>query len=174
MSTEAHSTPRTAEYWIDRLRLSRHPEGGYFRETYRSTETISPAALPHRYGGRRSISTAIYYLLTDGECSGLHRVKSDEVWHFYAGSPLTLHIINERGDYAQIALGASPDRGETLQATVKAGCWFGATVDPPQAYALAGCTVAPGFDFADFQLAHRQDLLQLYPEHRAIIERLTR
>ncbi len=158
---------KPARHWIEKLFLVKHPEGGYYRETYRAAESIPQNGLPPRFSGLRAFSTAIYFLLPSGECSALHRIKSDEVWHFYAGNSLTIHVIDERGTYTQIKLG-----GDSFQAVVPAGCWFGATVDGPGSYALAGCTVAPGFDFADFELANRADLVALYPQHRAIIERL--
>jgi len=158
-----------ASYWVKKLGLIKHPEGGYYRETYRSAELISQQGLPAQFSGTRAFSTAIYYLLPSNEISSLHRIKSDEVWHFYAGSQLTIHVIDEKGAYAQIKLG-----DDCFQAVVHAGCWFGATVDEPQSYALVGCTVAPGFDFADFEMAKRADLLAHYPQHHAIIERLTR
>jgi uncharacterized protein len=154
--------------WVGRLGLLKHPEGGYYRESYRSAESIPPQGLPARFGGARAFSTAIYFLLSGDEISGLHRIKSDEVWHFYAGSPLTIHVIDQSGKYTQIKLG-----DDCFQAVVHAGCWFGATVGEPQSYALVGCTVAPGFDFADFEMARRADLLARYPQHRAIVERLT-
>jgi predicted cupin superfamily sugar epimerase len=160
---------KDGQYWIRKLQLAKHPEGGYFKETYRSDETIPAAALPPRFDGVRAFSTAIYFLLTGGECSALHRIKSDEMWHFYAGSELTIHVIEPMGSYSQIKLG-----GDHLQAVVSAGCWFGATVDDPESYALVGCTVAPGFDFTDFELARRDELIAQFPRHRMIVEKLTR
>jgi len=163
-----------ARYWIEKLGLERHPEGGYFRETYRSEEAIPPRGLPERFAGPRSVATAIYFLLGDGDFSALHRIASDELWHFYGGAPLTLHVIEPQGDYAQIKLGADPEKGQAFQAVVSAGCWFGATLDEPQSYALVGCTVAPGFDFADFEMGRREELLLRYPLQRDIILKLTR
>jgi predicted cupin superfamily sugar epimerase len=159
---------KDAQYWIKKLQLARHPEGGYFKETYRSNETIRAAGLPPRFDEDRAFSTAIYFLLTGDDRSALHRIKSDEMWHFYAGSELTIHVIEPTGNYGQIKLG-----GDRFQAVVPAGCWFGATVEQRQAYALVGCTVAPGFDFADFELAKRDELIAQFPQHRVIIERLT-
>jgi uncharacterized protein len=165
---------KRADYWIKTLRLIPHPEGGFFRETYRAAETIPTSALPRRYAGRRSFSTAILFLLRSGKVSRLHRLKSDELWHFHAGSRLTIHVISPTGHYTAVRLGRDPEHGEGLQALVKAGHWFGATVDRPSSYALIGCTVAPGFDFADFELADRGMLTARYPRHRGIIARLTR
>jgi predicted cupin superfamily sugar epimerase len=163
-----------AKYWIDALKLSRHPEGGYFRETYRSTEVLAKEHLPARFGGDRAFSTAIYFLLSGDDFSALHRIKQDEVWHFYDGSSLTVHVIDPEGSYTAIKVGRDLQRGEGPQAVVKAGCIFGASVDESGSYALVGCTVAPGFDFADFELPGREELCRLYPQHRPIIERLTR
>ena len=160
---------KDACYWIEKLELARHPEGGYFRETYRSDEVVSAAGLPARFGAPRAFSTAIYFLLPGNECSAFHRIKSDELWHFYAGSGLTIHIIEPNGTYTHLGLD-----GEHFQALVRADWWFGATVDDPQSFSLVGCTVAPGFDFADFELAGRDAIIELFPQHRAIIERLTR
>lgn len=160
--------------WIARLSLEPHPEGGFYRETYRAKETIEAAHLPARFGGRRVHSTAIYFLLPGDHISALHRIKSDEVWHFYAGSVLTLTLIHPDGRLEEQGLGPRPDRGESFQAIVSAGCWYGASVDDPDSYALVGGTVAPGFDFADFDLAHRATLLAQFPQHRETIVRLTR
>lgn len=165
-----------AAFWIERLDLRPHPEGGYFRETYRASEAIARAALPERFDGPRSFATAIYFLLTRDAFSAFHRIRSDELWHFYAGAPLTIAVLDAdgRGRLATHALGRDPTRGESLQVVVPAGAWFAAEVASPGAYALVGCTVAPGFDFADFELATRANLLDRYPQHRGVIERLTR
>jgi predicted cupin superfamily sugar epimerase len=164
----------TAREWIAQLRLRRHPEGGWFRETYRSAESVARAALPPRFDGDRAFSTAIYYLLQGEEISALHRIRQDEGWHLYAGSALTLHLIAPDGAYSTRVLGWRPSAGEEPQAVVPAGFLFAATVNDPASYSLAGCTVAPGFDFADFSLPTRAELLAAYPQHRDHIERLTR
>ena len=161
-------------HWIKRLGLARHPEGGYFREIYRSDELIGKDSLPHRYEGSRSFCTSIYFLLEWDEFSHLHRLKSDELWHFYTGSPLTIHIIDQTGDYSLVRLGNDIGKGEVFQTAIRASTWFGATVDNPTSYSLIGCTVAPGFDFADFELANQERLLDLYPKHTLIIKRLTK
>jgi predicted cupin superfamily sugar epimerase len=152
---------------VRELGLQPHPEGGYFRETYRAAETIS--ALPRRFAGARSISTAIYFLLEAGQCSHLHRIRSDEVWHFYAGDPLLVVEIDPAGALKTTRLG----QGGTFQHMVPAGAWFGATLADGGQFALVGCTVAPGFDFADFELADRAALLAEYPAHQDWIRRLT-
>jgi hypothetical protein len=165
---------RDAEYWIAQLGLAPHPEGGWYRETYRAVGSIPAEALTASgHGGPRAFSTAIYYLLRSGEVSRLHRLKSDELLHFHAGAPLTLHLLGPQGGYRGAVLGPDPERGEALQFVVPAGCWFGATVEAPRTFSLVGCTVAPGFEFADFEHGCRETLLARYAEHRAIIERLT-
>lgn len=154
--------------------LAPHPEGGYFKETYRSTEGISAEALPPRFNGDRSFSTAIYYLLERGDYSGFHKIKSDECWHFYAGETLLIHVIEENGVYHCVQLGACLDEGEVFQFVVPANAWFAAEPAGNSAFALVGCTVAPGFDFKDFEMAQRNLLLSAYPQHDSIIRRLCR
>ena len=163
-----------AAEWIASLHLAPHPEGGFYRETYRAAEMIAADHLPARFGAPRALSTAIYFLLTGDQVSLFHRIKSDEVWHFYAGGALTLALIHPDGRLEEHRLGPDPERGESFQALVPAGCWYGASVDDPESYALVGGTVAPGFDFADFELADRQTLLARFPQHRQAILRLTR
>lgn len=165
---------QTAADYIRALDLQPHPEGGWYRETYRAGETIPRAALPARFDDPRALSTAIYFLLTAESFSALHRIRSDELWHFYAGHALTVHIIAADGAYRALRLGPDLARGEAFQAVVPAGCWFGATVEAPEGFALVGCSVAPGFDFADFELARRKELVARYPAQQKIIERLTR
>lgn len=163
-----------AKAWIDGLQLRRHPEGGWYRETYRSAEILSRAALPPRFSGDRACSTAIYFLLEGEDFSALHRIKQEEVFHFYDGSGLTLHLIEPAGTYAAFKLGRDLAAGELPQAVVPAGWLFGATVNDPRSYSLVGCTVAPGFDFADFSMPSREELRRQFPQHRQIVERLTR
>jgi predicted cupin superfamily sugar epimerase len=163
-----------AARWIERLALVPHPEGGYFRETYRAAESIAAAALPARYAGARAFATAIHFLLPSAEVSALHRLRSDELWFFQAGSALTLVLLDDAGTLEEVTLGTAVERGERLQASVRAGVWFGAMVTMPGSFALLGCVVAPGFEFADFELAERAALVRRFPRHRATIERLTR
>ncbi|HEX6495140.1 MAG TPA: cupin domain-containing protein [Acidobacteriaceae bacterium] len=162
-----------AQQWIERLKLEPHPEGGYYRQTYCAPLMLPRSALPV-HSGDRAASTAIYFLLAGDQFSALHRLRSDEAWHFYAGSGLIVHVIEPDGTYSEILLGSNVNAEEQFQAVVPAGCWFGSSLRHPDAYALVGCTVAPGFDFADFEMARRDDLTARYPQHRAIIERLTR
>jgi len=165
---------KTAHYWIRKLKLKKHPEGGYYREMYRSNETIPSKSLPGRYSGKRAFSTSIYFLLCGNESSAFHRLKSDELWHFYAGGPLTIHIISPSGKYSTMKLGSNPDRAQTFQYVVKRNNWFGASIDSKQGFSLVGCTVAPGFDFTDFELADRKELLRLCHSRKSIIKKLTR
>ncbi|MFL6414132.1 MAG: cupin domain-containing protein [Bryobacteraceae bacterium] len=165
---------KDARYWIDRLELEPHPEGGYYRQTYRSTVELPGSALPRSFGGNRSASTAIYFLLQGTDFSAFHRIASDEIWHFYAGGPLSVHIIDCDGQHSEIKLGPSPEEGETFQGVVAAGCWFSSCLAQPDTFALVGCTVAPGFDFNDFEMADRSSLLGAYPKQEALIRRLTR
>lgn len=166
--------PQSAQYWIDKLKLIAHPEGGYYRETYRSELSIAREGLPPQFTGARLVSTAIYFLLEGENFSAFHRLRSDELWHFYAGSSITVHVIEPDGSYSEIRVGSNPEDGEVLQAAVKAGRWFASRVRDPRSFALAGCTVAPGFDFADFELGKRSELIKVYPQHRKLIEQLTR
>jgi hypothetical protein len=163
----------SAEQWIERLDLKPHPEGGWYRQTYRAPLTLPRSALPG-FAGDRAASTAIYFLLAGDQFSAFHRLRSDEVWHFYAGSALIVHVIEPGGTYGMLLLGNDAPSGEQFQAVVPAGCWFGSSLLHPDTYALVGCTVAPGFDFADFEMANRAELTVRCPQHRAVIERLTR
>ncbi len=165
-----------AAYWIERLDLRPHPEGGYFRETYRAVETVPASALPARFDGPRAFSTAVYFLLTRDAFSAFHRIRSDELWHFYAGDGVTIAVLDADGTGAltTASLGSDPTRGESPQVVIPAGAWFAAEVARAGSFALVGCTVAPGFDFADFELGERVDLVRRYPQHRGAIERLTR
>jgi hypothetical protein len=165
---------RSAAEWIEALQLLRHPEGGWYRETYRSAESMPGNALPPRFGGDRSFATAIYFLLEGGDFSALHRIKSDELWHFHAGTPLVITSIAPDGNLARATLGLDPANGAFPQVTVPTGSWFGAHSADPDGYALVSCTVAPGFDFADFEMPRRDELLSLYPRHAAVITALTR
>ncbi|RDB04210.1 cupin domain-containing protein [Runella aurantiaca] len=164
---------KQAKYWVEKYQMQAHPEGGYFTETYRSTESISQSALPSRFSGDRSFGTGIYFLLENHHFSALHRIQADEMWHFYAGGPLNVYVIHEDGKLEIIKLGSNPDNGEVFQAVVPAGTWFGSKPDAASDYSLVGCTVAPGFDFADFELAERVDLLATYPQHEEVIRLLT-
>lgn len=154
---------------VDLLGLSPHPEGGFYRETFRAP--LALVGLPH--GGPRAASTAIYFLLPAGTFSALHRVRSDEVWHHYDGDPLELHLIDDAGAHTTHLLGRDLAAGERPQLVVPAGVWQ-AAVPRGERWALAGCTVAPGFDFADFELPARAELIRRLPAHAELVARLTR
>jgi uncharacterized protein len=166
---------KTVDYWIEEYQLLPHPEGGYYAETYRSAEELGSEALPARFSGARSFSTGIYFLLEAGNFSAFHRIHSDEMWHFYTGGALEIFVINPAdGNLRIIRLGSDPGQGETFQAVVPAGAWFASRPADGTSYALVGCTVAPGFDFADFEMAEREMLQAAYPQHSALITTLTR
>lgn len=152
---------------VKRFELTPHPEGGYFRESYRSPETFQTPR------GARSATTAIYFLLPEGNVSKLHRIQSDEIWHFYLGGPLRLTEIHPDGNRREVVLGPDVKARQVLQHVVPAGVWFGATPDKGSDFSFVGCTVAPGFDFADFELGKRSELVKRFPMQRASIERLT-
>lgn len=158
--------------WIKRLNLEPHPEGGYYKEVYRAGEEISKDALPARFSGSRSFSTGIYFLLPKGNFSAFHKINQDELWHHYDGASLQVHIISEAGIYSTIRLGKDPDQGEMPMGVVPAGAYFAAESDG--AYSLVGCTVAPGFDFEDFDLPDQASLIGRFPEHTELIKRFTR
>ncbi|WP_263371698.1 cupin domain-containing protein [Granulicella cerasi] len=155
-----------ADELIEKLSLERHPEGGWYRQTYRAAENVQTA------GGARAASTAIYFLLRENEISALHRIASDEVWHFHLGSPLQVEAITPEGQLESFLLGSDLAAGEALQAWVPAGRWFGASL-PRGGWSLVGCTVAPGFDFADFEMGRRDQLLSEFPACTELILKLT-
>lgn len=166
---------KKAEYWINRLSLTPHPEGGYFREVHRSSEVLPREGLPPRFAGPRNFVTSIYYLLEGEDFSSFHRIQSDELWHFYAGpSSLEVHILAEGGDLEKLLIGPDPDLGESFIGVVPARNWFAARCTDTSGFALAGCTVAPGFDFQDFEMADRDTLLKEFPNHAGVITALTR
>lgn len=153
----------TAEELAKMLDLKPHPEGGYYRETYRSAEKF----------GSRSCSTAIYFLLTPGNFSALHRIRSDELWHFYSGDPITVVEVTSNGA-KKTTLGTDIKAGQTPQYVSPAGTWFGSYLNDGGKWALVGCTVSPGFEFADFEVGKRIELLKSFPNSKKEIEALTR
>jgi len=163
---------RDAGYWIKELHLTKHIEGGSFRETYRSSIVI-PGGIMDRFQGSRVASTAIYFLLEQGQYSAFHKIKSDEIWHFYDGDPLDIFEIDENGQLLSHKLGRETRNGESLQVVIAAGRWFGSRVSDGGSFSLVGCTVAPGFEFADFELADRDVLINRYPAHHALITEMT-
>jgi predicted cupin superfamily sugar epimerase len=165
---------RTAQYWIGKLQLIKHPEGGYYREVYRSNEFVHKKNLPDRYSSFRSFSTSIYFLLEGSEFSSFHRLKSDEIWHFYEGSAIHVLMIFPNGEFKRIVLGQDFESNQVYQAVIPKGCWFAAQVNDPESFSLVGCTVSPGFDFEDFEMGKKGELLKLFPQHEALITTFTR
>jgi predicted cupin superfamily sugar epimerase len=163
-----------AEKIANKLDLEPHPEGGYFKETYRSSGLISENNLGNEFSGERNYATCIYFLLTSNTFSAFHRIKQDEIWHFYKGAPIKLHIISAEGHYNYIIIGNNLDQGEVPQYVVNAKDWFAAEVIGNETYTLLGCTVSPGFDFKDFELAERDLLISKFPKHKTLINKLTR
>lgn len=164
---------KTAQYWIDTLGLEPHPEGGWYRETYRS---------PRLLGGRTPVSTGIYFLLRRTDISAFHRIKSDEMWHLYDVSPLTrlrLWRLTPAGQLGTFLLGNEPARNEVFQDVVPGGDWFAGEVETLQgadldnAYVLVGCTVSPGFLYDEFELAVADELVRQHPNHEDLIRRLS-
>jgi hypothetical protein len=163
-----------ASYFVEKYQMQPHPEGGFFRETYRSEEKIKKDSLPERFLGDRNFGTAIYFLLESHHFSAFHRIQSDEMWHFYYGSPLHIYVIAPSGELSLIKLGQNPENGEVFQAVVPYGSWFASEPAKPHSFSLVGCTVSPGFDFADFELASASTLGSLFPQHKTLIKRLCR
>ncbi len=161
------------EQIIEQLDLQPHPEGGYYKEIYRSEGLIKNDSLPDTMEGERNYATGIYFLLPSGKFSAFHRIKQDETWHYYKGSAICLHIISPEGEYTTQIVGNDILKGEQPQYVVKAGDWFAATVVDEDTYSLVGCTVAPGFDFVDFELARKDDLSELYQNLSHIIVQLS-
>ena len=157
---------KAALHIIKKLGLQKHPEGGYFKETYRSDTRVNTKG----YNGSRHAATAIYYLLIGDQFSAFHRMKSDEIWHHYAGGSLILYAIDNR-KLAKINLGKR--EGETFQAVVKAGAWFAASLNDKKSFCLLGCTVSPGFEYGDWELGKREELIRMYPRHKDIIKQHT-
>jgi uncharacterized protein len=159
---------------IVNLKLIPHPEGGFYRETYRSPGEIFSENPDERPSGNRNYSTCIYYLLPFEAFSAFHRIRQDEIWHFYDGSPIILHLISQQGGYSRVIIGRNLDEGEVPQFVVYGGTLFAAEVKNKKGFSLAGCTVSPGFDFRDFELPGREELVNQFPQHVEIITRLTR
>ena len=164
----------TARHYIEQLQLIAHPEGGFYKETYRSPGVITGDCLPQDFVGDRHYATAIYFLLREGDFSAFHRIRSDECWHFYDGGTLLIHVIDAQGVYSCIRLGRNIQEGEVFQFVVPAGAWFASEPAADSFFSLVGCTVSPGFDFQDFEMAEAQHMMQQYPQHNFIIGRLCR
>lgn len=151
-------------YWIQKLNLIPHPEGGFYSETYRSELKTK---------SEKSLSTAIYFLLTSDNPSNFHRIKSDELWFHHAGSPLIVHYFDEN-EHHQHIVGSDLEKGFLPQFLVPKETIFGSSVLEKDSFSLVSCVVSPGFEFSDFELMKRKDLLAQFPNHAPIIEALTR
>ena len=167
-------TRPAAAYWINKLQLTQHIEGGSYRRTYSADLMLLQDQLPGNFHGNRAVSTAIYFLLEKDQFSAMHRLAADELWHFYYGDSLIVYEIDTNGELTEHLLGNNPGNNESFQCIIKAGSWFGSKIKTGGEYSLTGCTVAPGFDFEDFELGDRETLIQKYPQHGAIIKMLTK
>ncbi len=163
-----------AQKYIEKLQLKPHPEGGYYKEIYRAGDMILPEHLPKRYKSSRNFSTSIYFLLEGNQVSNFHKLKSDEQWHFYDGSSIVVYVIDEGGNLNKILLGRNIEKGESLQTVIKYNSWFAAELSDKTSFALIGCTVAPGFDFNDFELGKRDELIKTFPQFRELIYKLAK
>lgn len=159
---------------IKKLNLKPHPEGGYFKETYRSKGIINPESLDISFTSNRNYSTCIYFLLTSDTFSAFHKIKQDEIWHFYKGSPIILHTISEQGKHQEYHIGNDFSKNQVPQLVVPAGYLFAAKTLSNNNYSLVGCTVSPGFDFEDFELPKRKELIAKFPQHENLIKQFTR
>jgi predicted cupin superfamily sugar epimerase len=159
---------QTASYWIERLQLWPHPEGGYYKEVFRSRQKVL------RFGANvpRRAFTSIYYLLEGNDFSGFHRIDSDEIWYFHKGSPLLIHVIDEQGAHTAIEL-SDTDNGN-LSVTISAGLWFAVEIPSASGYALASCAVAPGFEFSEFEMAEKSKMTALYPRYAGLFDKFCR
>lgn len=164
----------SATYWVQKLQLTTHVEGGSFKEVYRSSLLLNHPLLPAEFSGDRNIFTSIYFLLEEDQFSAFHRIASDELWHFYFGDSLIIYEIEQNGTLNEHLLGNNPENNESFQCVIKAGNWFASRPASGSEYSLAGCTVSPGFDFDDFELAERKELSEAFPQHALLIHSLSR
>ncbi|MBU3145482.1 cupin domain-containing protein [Clostridium sp. CF012] len=163
----------SSQYFIDTLNMEPHPEGGFYKGSFCSSENISSNGLKNSFEGERILWTSIYFLLRDGEVSSFHRLKSDEMWYYHAGSPLTIYMISPKGELTTKQLGLNIENGETPQFLVPKNYIFGSAMNT-SGFSLVGCMVSPGFDFKDFEMFERDTLLNKYPQFKDIIVRLTK
>ncbi len=161
-----------AQYYVSKLGLDPHPEGGYYKRTFESEERTSDQELTVEFEGKRKLYTSIYFLLGSNDISHFHRLKSDELWYYHAGSPLTIHVIDENGEYHEKKLGINLDKGEVPQVLVPKNSIFGSSVMEEDTFSLVGCMVSPGFEFQDFELFTQDELLAKYPQHKDVIMKL--
>ena len=161
-----------ANYYVTKLGMEPHPEGGFYKRTFESEERTSDQELSVEFEGKRKLYTSIFFLLGSKDISHLHRLKSDELWYYHAGSPLTIHVIDENGNYKESKLGINLDEGEIPQVLVPKNSIFGSSVRDEDTFSLVGCMVSPGFEFQDFELFTQEELLAKYPQHRDVIMKL--
>lgn len=160
-----------AGYWIQHLELGPHPEGGFYKETYRSSVEVPTKGLPIGYKSARRLSTSVYYLLRSEDISRLHRLRSDELWYYHAGSPLKVISIDMEGNKQSQILGNNHDKAEQFSLMVPGGCIFCAEVVDSDSFTLVSCVVSPGFEFEDFEMFDKEDLVQAYPKHAELFEK---
>ncbi|MEH7382701.1 cupin domain-containing protein [Bacillus sp. JJ1533] len=158
---------KDAQYYITHLGLEPHPEGGYYKQTFASETMIDT-----KQENPRKLYTSIYFLLGSKDISHLHRLQSDELWYYHGGSSLTVHIIDESGEYKEMQLGLNLEKGEVPQVLVPKNAIFGSSVKEENTFSLVGCMVSPGFEFEDFELFTQEELLKIYPQHEKVIRTL--
>ena len=159
---------QTASYWIAHLQLLPHPEGGFYKEVFRSeTEVMRPPSLL-----AKRACTSIYYLLEGEDFSGFHRIASDEIWYFHKGLPLHIHVFVGNGEHMIMEL--SDEANDNLSDEDKAGLWFAAEIPSKNGFALVSCAVAPGFEFDEFEMADKEQLTTLYPQYSELFVKLCR
>jgi len=161
------------KYIIRKFKLKKHIEGGYYSEIYRSGEKIKKKHLPKRYNGDRTFSTSIYFLLLNNDVSVFHKLNSDEILHFYDGSPLLIYLIDHTGNMEIKKLGRNVFKDEVYQILVKANQWLAMKPIRRNYYSLIGCTVSPGFEYDDLIIGKKDELIKLYPQHKRIINKLS-
>jgi hypothetical protein len=153
-----------ADYWKKQLNLQLHPEGGFYARAYRSDLSIRHTSLPGSFQGSRPVCTHIYYLLQQNEFSAFHRIQSDELWHHYDGGCLCIYEINKQGKLMEHLLGKDIDNNELPFCFIRAGNWFAASLKNQNSFCLAGCSVSPGFDFAEFEMGKKKELITSFPD----------
>lgn len=162
---------KSADYWIQKLDLKPHPEGGFYSEVFRSSINVDLQKLPIGYKGDRRVASSIYFMLRSGDISKMHRLKSDELWYYHCGSPIQIYIIDQEGNKHTKILGPDADNNESFCVHIPAGNIFAAEILKPDTYSLMSCVVAPAFEFDDFEMFDKDDLIQAYPKHTELFNR---
>ncbi|MBN2350317.1 MAG: cupin domain-containing protein [Bacteroidales bacterium] len=163
-----------AQYWINTLKMEKHPEGGYYKEIYKSDIVLKEGCLPSQYSDRRICATSIFYLLPHNESLKFHQLRSDEIWYFHFGSGVSIHCINPDGSLETLKLGLDHDAGEKPQIVLKAGTIFKASVGSKNLFTLVGCMVSPGFIFDDLKIYAFEELIVLFPQHEDFIRSVSK